>query len=66
MGTQSITLHASVFSADGSESINIEKSDVISNAAKIGKQVANDLLSRGAGDFAHEWREALEKWSIQK
>lgn len=63
--TKRITLHASVFSADGSQSINLKKTDVISNAVKVGKQVANDLLSRGAGDFAHEWREALEKWTVQ-
>jgi len=63
--TKRITLHASVFSADGSRSINLKKSDVISNAVKVGKEVANDLLSRGAGDFAHEWREALEKWTVQ-
>jgi len=63
--TKRITLHASVFSADGSQSINLKKSDVISNAVKIGKEVANDLLSCGAGDFAHEWREALEKWTVQ-
>ncbi|MDW0199995.1 MAG: hydroxymethylbilane synthase [Nitrososphaeraceae archaeon] len=63
--TKRITLHASVFSADGSQSINLKKSDVMSNAVKVGKEVANDLLSRGAGDFAHEWREALEKWTVQ-
>lgn len=63
--TKRITLHASVFSADGSQSINLKKSDVISNAVKVGKEVANDLLSRGAGDFAHDWREALEKWTVQ-
>ena len=63
--TKRITLHASVFSADGSQSINLKKSDVISNAVKVGKEVANDLLSRGASDFAHEWREALEKWTVQ-
>lgn len=63
--TKRITLHASVFSVDGSQSINLKKSDVISNAVKVGKDVANDLLSRGAGDFAHEWREALEKWTVQ-
>jgi hydroxymethylbilane synthase len=63
--TKRITLHASVFSADGSQSINLKKSDVISNAVKVGKEAANDLLSRGAGDFAHEWRDALEKWTVQ-
>jgi hydroxymethylbilane synthase len=63
--TKRITLHAAVFSADGFQSINLKKSDVISNAVKVGEEVANDLLSRGAGDFAHEWREALEKWTVQ-
>ena len=63
--TKTITLHSSVFSADGSQSIYLKKSDVISNAVKIGRELANDLLSRGAGDFAHEWREALEKWTVQ-
>ena len=63
--TKRITLHASVFSVDGSQSINLKKSDVISNAVKVGKEVANDLLSRGAGYFAHEWREALEKWTVE-
>ena len=63
--TKRITLHASVFSADGSQSINLKKSDGISNAVKVGQEVAKDLLSRGAGDFAHEWREALEKWTVQ-
>ena len=63
--TKRITLHASVFSADGSQSINLKKSDIISNGVKVGKEVANDLLSRGAGDFAHEWREALEKWTVK-
>jgi hydroxymethylbilane synthase len=63
--TKRITVHASVFSADGSQSINLKKSDVLSNSVKVGKEVANDLLSRGAGDFAHEWREALEKWTVQ-
>ena len=63
--TKRITLHASVFSADGSQSINLKKSDGISNAVKVGQEVAQDLLSRGAGDFAHEWREALEKWTVQ-
>ena len=63
--TKRIMLHASVFSADGSQSINLKKSDVISNAVKVGKEVANDLLSLGAGDFAHEWRESLEKWTVK-
>lgn len=61
-----IILHASVFSADGSRSINLEKSDLITNSSQVGRDLANDLLSSGAADFADEWRTALEKWNSQK
>lgn len=64
--TNRIILHASVFSADGSRSINLEKSDLITNSSQVGRDLANDLLSGGAADFADEWRTALEKWNSQK
>jgi hydroxymethylbilane synthase len=64
--TNRIILHASVFSADGSQSINLEKSDLITKSSEVGRDLANDLLSSGAADFAHEWRTALEKWNSQK
>lgn len=64
--TNRIMMYSTVFSADGTQSINIKKSDVISNASQVGRDVAIDLLSKGAADFAHEWREALEKWNSQK
>ena len=64
--TNRIILHASVFSADGSRSINLEKSDLITNSSQVGRDLANDLLSSGAADFADEWRTALEKWNNQK
>ena len=64
--TKKIILHASVFSADGSQSIRIKKSGAISNSSKVGMEMANDLLAMGAGDFAIEWRNALEKWNNQK
>lgn len=64
--TNKIMMYATVFSADGAQSINVKKTNVISNAAQLGSDVASDLLSKGAADFAHEWREALEKWNDQK
>jgi hydroxymethylbilane synthase len=64
--TKRIVLHASVFSADGSQSINLKKSDVIINTSQVGMELAHDLLERGAADFANEWRNALEKWNSQK
>lgn len=64
--TNKIVMYATVFSADGTQSINMKKSDVVSNASHVGRDVAIDLLSKGAADFAHEWREALEKWNNQK
>ena len=64
--TNRIILHASVFSADGSQSINLKKSDLIANSSQVGRDLANDLLSSGAADFADEWRTALEKWNSQK
>ena len=64
--TNRIVMYSTVFSADGTQSINIKKSDVISNASQVGRDVAIDLLSKGAADFAHEWREALEKWNNQR
>jgi hydroxymethylbilane synthase len=64
--TNKIMMYATVFSADGAQAINVKKTDVISNATQLGSDVANDLLSKGAADFAHEWREALEKWNDQK
>ena len=64
--TNRIILHASVFSADGSQSINLKKSDLISNSSQVGRDLANDFLSSGAADFADEWRTALEKWNSQK
>lgn len=64
--TNRIVMYSTVFSADGTRSINIKKSNVISNASQVGRDVAIDLLSKGAADFAHEWREALEKWNNQR
>jgi hydroxymethylbilane synthase len=64
--TNKIVMYATVFSADGAQSINVKKSGVISMASQVGSDVANDLLSKGAAEFAHEWRESLEKWNSQK
>lgn len=64
--TKKIILHASVFSSDGSKSINVKKSDALTNSMQVGREMASDLLTKGAADFANEWRDALEKWNSQK
>ena len=64
--TKKIILHASVFSSDGSKSINVKKSDALTNSMQVGREMASDLLAKGAADFANEWRDALEKWNSQK
>jgi hydroxymethylbilane synthase len=64
--TNKIIMYATVFSSDGAQSINMKKSDTLSKSSQIGRDIAINLLSKGAADFAHEWREALEKWNSQK
>lgn len=63
--TNKIALYATIFSADGLRSINLKKTDVISNTSQVGTELANELLSMGAASFARQWREALEKWNDQ-
>ncbi len=58
-----MTLHSSVFSADGTKSIRISKSGNSMQAEKLGVKVADLLLKQGAGALAEGWRDAVEEWN---
>lgn len=58
-----ISLYASIYSADGKKRIDVNKSDSIINAERLGKLVASELEQRGAMKLAEEWRDAVNEWS---
>jgi hydroxymethylbilane synthase len=58
-----ITLYASVFSADGKQSIHVKKIGRASKPAELGSMVANILIKRGAMDLAEGWRKAVDEWN---
>ncbi len=58
-----ITLYASVFSADGKQSIHVKKIGRTSNPEELGARVANMLVKQGAMDLAEGWRKAVDEWN---
>lgn len=58
-----ITLYASVFSADGKQSIHIKKSGRATKPEQLGSSVANMLVKQGAMDLAEGWRRAVDEWN---
>src|ERR671914_17718 len=58
-----ITLYASVFSADGKQSIHVKKIGRTSNPEELGTRVANMLVKQGAMDLAEGWRKAVDEWN---
>lgn len=60
-----LTLHASVFSSDGSNNIKIKETGLLSHAAEIGIKLANRLNLMGVGKFAAEWRNAINQWNMR-
>ncbi len=58
-----ITLYASVFSADGKQNINVKKVGNASEPEKLGSQVADMLVKRGAMILADGWHRAVEDWN---
>jgi len=58
-----ITLYASVFSADGKQSIHVKKVGRASNPEELGSTVANMLVKQGAMDLAQGWRRAVDEWN---
>ena len=58
-----ITLYASVFSADGKQSIHLKKVGRASKPEELGYLVANKLVEQGAMDLAEGWRRAVDEWN---
>jgi hydroxymethylbilane synthase len=58
-----ISLYASVFSADGKQSIHVKKVGRASNPEELGSMVANMLIKQGAMDLAKGWRRAVDEWN---
>jgi hydroxymethylbilane synthase len=61
--TSKITLYATVFSADGTESIKIKETGSKRDPNKLGIKAANLLLKAGAMKLAEGWRDAVEAWN---
>ena len=58
-----ITLYASVFSADGIRSINLQKSGSIKNPHKLGTMVAEMLIKEDVIKLSEDWHDAVERWN---
>ena len=58
-----ITLYASVFSADGKQSIHVKKVGRASKPEELGSSAANMLVKQGAMDLAEGWRRAVDEWN---
>jgi hydroxymethylbilane synthase len=58
-----ITLTVSAFSVDGKQSIQVTRSGNKNDPKLLGKQVGEELRSKGINDLALNWREKVEEWN---
>ena len=58
-----IILTVSAFSVDGKQSIQITRSGDKNDPKLLGKQVGEELRSKGINDLALNWREKVEEWN---
>jgi len=58
-----LTLEVTVYSIDGKQSINVEKTGDPMQAAELGKQAADELSQQGIAELAKNWREKVEEWN---
>jgi hydroxymethylbilane synthase len=61
--TSKITLYATAFSADGTESIKIRETGSKRDPNKLGVKVANLLFKAGVMKLAEGWRDAVRAWN---
>ena len=58
-----LTLYASVFSADGTKHIKASKAGKVEEPEKLGNAVADMLIKQGALEMAEGWRTAVQEWN---
>ena len=58
-----LTLYASVFSADGKKHIKASKAGKAEEPEKLGNAVADMLIKQGALEMAEGWRTAVQEWN---
>ena len=58
-----MTLTVYAFSVDGKQSLQVTKSGDKNNPKLLGKQVGEELRSKGINDLALNWREKVEEWN---
>ena len=58
-----MTLSVSAFSVDGKQSLHVTRSGDKNNPKSLGKQVGEELRSKGINDLALNWREKVEEWN---
>jgi len=59
---KSLALYACVFSLDGEEKIVAAAKGALSEAEKLGRDVAMKLLKQGAKEFEEQWRQKYGTW----
>ncbi|MBT3573541.1 MAG: hydroxymethylbilane synthase [Nitrosopumilus sp.] len=58
-----MTLSVSAFSVDGKQSLHVTRSGDKNNPKSLGRQVGEELRSKGINDLALNWREKVEEWN---
>ena len=58
-----MTLTVSAFSVDGKQSLQVNKTGSKNDPKSLGKNVGNELRSKGINDLALNWREKVEEWN---
>jgi len=58
-----MTLTVYAFSVDGKQSLQVTKSGDKNNPKLLGKQVGEELRSKGINDLALNWRQKVEEWN---
>jgi len=58
-----MTLTVCAFSVDGKQSLQVTRSGDKNNPKLLGKQVGEELRSKGINDLALNWRQKVEEWN---